>query len=678
MGKFALLIGVSEYPEGFSALPAALNDVAAMREVLECPEMGGFEVTTLLNPTEGDFRRSVESLFLNRASEDLVLLYFSGHGITEPGGKFFFSTKRTKKDARGRLSKATAIPATEIYDYLADCESDRKVVILDCCHSGAFGELISRDGGEIDFQQQLGGVGRVVLTASAAIDYSFERADEALAIYTRYLVEGIKTGAADRDEDGWVSVDELHDFVVEKLSKAAPRMTPQRYVAKDGEKIILTKAIVSDPKKQYRKFVRQYAENGEIRPTGRRILNFERDRLRLSIEDAEAIENDELRPYEEHKKHLKDYEDCLLEELEVTFPLDDRAREELQDLQKRLNLAPNEVAAIENRVIDAFAASHPILEPIVPPIPTPEPIAPPEPPPKPKLPTFAFEVVTVDVTGKEIARKAGSAVYFREDWGDGVTLDMVKIPGGSFEMGAAKSGFLGKKEEGASDNEFPQHKVNVKEFWMGKFAVTQAQWKKIASLAQVNIKLNPDPSLYKGANLPVEIVSWHQAKEFCDRLSRLYQKTGKTYDLPTEAQWEYACRAGTTTPFHFGETITSDLANFNGEYTYGKASKGKYRKTTIAVDSFTPNAFGLYNMHGNVWEWCLDPWHSNYDGAPTHGGIWNTSNDSGSGLRLIRGGSCNDFPHGCRSAARSYLDPANRPFYRGFRIVCFSLSRGLS
>jgi hypothetical protein len=226
--------------------------------------------------------------------------------------------------------------------------------------------LIPRNGGEINFQKELGGVGRVILTASAAIDYSFERADEALAIYTRYLVEGIKTGAADRDEDGWVSVDELHDFVVEKLSKAAPRMTPQRYVAKDGEKIILTKAIVSDPKKQYRKFVRQYAENGEIRPTGRRILNFERDRLRLSIEDAEAIDANELRPYQEHTKHLKEYEDCLLEELELTFPLDDRAGEELQDLQKRLNLTAIEVRAIKRRVIGAFAASHPIVESIVP------------------------------------------------------------------------------------------------------------------------------------------------------------------------------------------------------------------------------------------------------------------------------------------------------------------------
>ena len=299
-------------------------------------------------------------------------------------------------------------------------------------------------------------------------------------------------------------------------------------------------------------------------------------------------------------------------------------------------------------------------------------------PAKPKLPTFAFEVITVDVAGEEIAREPRKATYFRDNLGDGVTLDMVKIPGGSFKMGAKKG------EESARDNEFPQHQVNVKEFWMGQFAVTQAQWRKIASLAQVNIELNPDPSNFNGIGassqnenyLPVEQVSWHEAKEFCARLSRLYQKTGKTYNLPTEAQWEYACRAGTTTPFHFGETITTDLANFNGDHTYEKSSKGEYRRKTIEVGSFSPNAFGLYDMHGNVWEWCLDSWHENYDGAPTHGGVWNTCNDSGSDSRLMRGGSWLNNPYICCSAHRNHNDPAIRYNTLGFRIACLYSSLG--
>jgi len=283
--------------------------------------------------------------------------------------------------------------------------------------------------------------------------------------------------------------------------------------------------------------------------------------------------------------------------------------------------------------------------------------------------TFDFHSVTLDATGKQTTRKPGSATYFSEDLGNGIVLDMVRIPGGSFKMGAVKG------EEEASDDEFPQHSVTVKEFWMGKFVVTQEQWKTIALLPKIKINLNADPSKFKGGNLPVEKVSWDDAKEFCDRLSK--KTTRKTFDLPTEAQWEHACRAGTTTPFHFGETITTNVANFNGDYTYGKASKGTYRKTTMPVDSFDPNAFGLYNMHGNVWEWCLDPCHSNDDGAPKDDRVWDAFNDSRSNLQLLRGGSWGFNPGLCRSANRSYSVPASQFNLIGFRVVCLS-SRGPS
>jgi formylglycine-generating enzyme required for sulfatase activity len=289
-------------------------------------------------------------------------------------------------------------------------------------------------------------------------------------------------------------------------------------------------------------------------------------------------------------------------------------------------------------------------------------------PAKPALLTFDFHSVTLDATGKQTARKPGNATYFPEDLGNGITLDMVKIPGGTFQMGAVKG------EEGASDDEFPQNPVTVKDFWMGKFVVTQEQWKTIALLPQIKTVLKESPAHFKGPNLPVESISWYEAKEFCDRLSKI---TKRTFDLPTEAQWEYACRAGTTTPFHSGETITTSVANFDGDYTYGKALKGTYRKTTIAADSFDPNAFGLYNMHGNVWEWCLDPWHENYNDTPKDDRVWDASNDSGSKLRLVRGGSWPDSPGYCRSAVRLNYDPALQDFSIGFRVVCLS-SRGPS
>ena len=281
---------------------------------------------------------------------------------------------------------------------------------------------------------------------------------------------------------------------------------------------------------------------------------------------------------------------------------------------------------------------------------------------------FPFNSVKLNSKGEIIDRISGKATYFSEDLGNGVMLDMVKIPGGTFKMGASQG------EESASEAEFPQHDVKVSEFWMGGFAVTQAQWKAIALLPKVKIDLKSDPSNFKGEELPVEQVSWNEAKEFCDRLSK---KTGKIFDLPTEAQWEYACRTGTTTPFHFGETITTDVANFDGNFTYRKASKGTYRGKTIEVGSFDPNAFGLYNMHGNVWEWCLDPWHENYDGAPKDDRVWDASNDSGAQYRLLRGGSWNYNPGYCRSANRYSIDPVNQSGSIGFRVVCLS-PRGLS
>ena len=152
-------------------------------------------------------------------------------------------------------------------------------------------------------------------------------------------------------------------------------------------------------------------------------------------------------------------------------------------------------------------------------------------------------------------------------------------------------------------------------------------------------------------------------------MSETLTNNRKKISLPSESQWEYACRAGTTTPFYFGETITSELVNYRGSSTYADAPKGIYRKETTNVGIFPPNAFGLYDMHGNVWEWCADEWHSNYDGPPTDGSVWLDGNKDRSPLR---GGSWVDFPIYCRSAFRNYYS-FRRGDYNidaGFRVVC--------
>ncbi|BAZ71203.1 hypothetical protein NIES4106_60000 (plasmid) [Fischerella sp. NIES-4106] len=275
-----------------------------------------------------------------------------------------------------------------------------------------------------------------------------------------------------------------------------------------------------------------------------------------------------------------------------------------------------------------------------------------------------------------INRTEKTAQYYTEDLGNGMTLDMVLIPDGSFMMGSPEN------ELERFDSESPQHLVNINQFCMGRYPVTQAQWKAVAALPQVNKELKPDPSYFKGDKRPVEYVSWYDAVEFCDRLT---SHTKRQYRLPSEAEWEYACRAGTTTPFHFGETITTDLANYRGtdneEYkwsgSYGPGPKGIYREQTTPVGSFgVANAFGLYDMHGNVWEWCLDDWHDNYDGAPTDGSPWFDENDNlyqKQGYVVLRGGSWGVNPASCRSAYRSNNFRAERDLFRnfyGFRVVC--------
>jgi formylglycine-generating enzyme required for sulfatase activity len=281
------------------------------------------------------------------------------------------------------------------------------------------------------------------------------------------------------------------------------------------------------------------------------------------------------------------------------------------------------------------------------------------------IPTrYVFEVVRVNSRGRVEKKGAGEAQGRIEELGDGVTIELAMIPGGKFLMGGPMKG---DEVQQSLKNEFPQHEVVTSTFLMGRFEVTQAQWRFVAEkLSRVSLDLIADPSHFKGEDLPVENVSWEEAIEFCERLTR---KTGRKYRLPSEAEWEYACRAGTVTPFAFGETITTDLANFNGQYPYHPRVKGIYRTKTTQVGSFeSANAFGLFDMHGNVWEWCQDVWHENYDGAPNDGSAWLSGGESE--MRVARGGSWYYRATFCRSAFRyRFPSPSHKHNNIGFRVV---------
>ncbi len=233
--------------------------------------------------------------------------------------------------------------------------------------------------------------------------------------------------------------------------------------------------------------------------------------------------------------------------------------------------------------------------------------------------------------------------------------EMGALPADSFEMGSPPS------EVGRDNDEGPQHDVRVPAFAIGKYEVTFAEWD--ACVADGACEQRPEDRGWGRGDLPVINVSWEDTQQYVDWLSG---QTGKTYRLPSEAEWEYAARAGTTTPFHFGGTISTAQANYDGSYTYAGGAEGEYRRRPVPVGSFPPNAFGLHDVHGNVWEWVQDCWNNNYEGAPPDGRPWEIGDCN---TRVLRGGSWIYRPEGLRSASRVRLSSDNRGNTAGFRVA---------
>jgi eukaryotic-like serine/threonine-protein kinase len=279
-------------------------------------------------------------------------------------------------------------------------------------------------------------------------------------------------------------------------------------------------------------------------------------------------------------------------------------------------------------------------------------------PPNPPLPLHSFDFVTVtlDSSGNLSSRDHKSAYAYTEDLGGGVKLEMVAIPQGEFMMGSPQN------EAGRRNDESPQHRVRIGYwFYFGKFEVTQAQWRAV---------MGNNPSNFKDCDeCPVEQVTWNDSVEFCQKLSA---RTGREYRLPSEAEWEYAGRAGTTTPFAFGDTITPEIVNYDGSEPYPSAAKGTDRRKTVAAGSLgVANGFGLYDMHGNVREWCQDWYHDGYStitgDAPADGSAW-TSGGTGK-TRVLRGGSWVFSAGSTRSASRDRTTPGDHLGSLGFRVV---------
>jgi formylglycine-generating enzyme required for sulfatase activity len=258
-----------------------------------------------------------------------------------------------------------------------------------------------------------------------------------------------------------------------------------------------------------------------------------------------------------------------------------------------------------------------------------------------------FSYAKVDSAGAIAERPSGRAELFVEPLAEGVGIPMIAVPAGGFYMGSAH-------RQGEADEE-PRHYVSVGSFYLARTTVTQAQWKAVTGRLP--------PCRGKSLEHPVDRLSWDEATEFCERL---YGKTGRRYRLPSEAEWEYACRAGSSSDFSFGDMITTDLANYVGRHAYKTGPVGEYRHGPIPPGAFPPNAFGLFDMHGNLDEWCQDAWHEDYTAAPSTAAPWIRG---GTAERVVRGGSWHDPPNLLRCAARLKLDPSEGEDFVGLRLA---------
>jgi formylglycine-generating enzyme required for sulfatase activity len=268
---------------------------------------------------------------------------------------------------------------------------------------------------------------------------------------------------------------------------------------------------------------------------------------------------------------------------------------------------------------------------------------------EPKIEKIKFSSIIIIKQGEQWITNQSqySCILTTFNLGNEVNLEMVSIPGGSFIMGSDEC-----------DEEKPRHGVTIQPFLMGKYPITQAQYQII---------MGENLSKSKGENIPVYPVSWLMAQDFCEKLSK---QVGKKFYLPSESQWEYACRAGTNTAFSFGDMITANLANYQSSYSYREGPKGLARGKIMDVGSFSPNRFGLYDMHGNIWEWCQDGWHENYLAAPNDGSAWVKApiNDA---EKVMRGGSYDSNPNACRSSFRGRASHSwSATTNYSFRVCC--------
>lgn len=366
MARVALLIGSTQYQKGFQPLPAVAENLQRLAAVLGNPEIGGFEVETLLDPDHGQMRVKLETWLRQRQKDDVSLLYLTGHGVKDRERKLHFAATDTSKPDE-ELITSTALAAADLRSYLRQSKASKQVVILDCCFSGAFGDLVAMDDGSVDVEAALlepERPGRVVLASSSSMQYSFVEEGAELSLYTQYLLEGLETGAADANDDEAITADEIHRYVSRKVTEVSSSMTPKIFVLKDeGYQVRIAKVPMGDPKVRYRKEVEAIVQedDGEISFINRECLQLLTGELipfGFTAEQAEAIEQQVLEPIRQRQEKEQNYSTIFAKALEQNFPFNEREKLALQRLRKQLGLRDSDYKSLEKNILSSRNSSR--------------------------------------------------------------------------------------------------------------------------------------------------------------------------------------------------------------------------------------------------------------------------------------------------------------------------------
>jgi formylglycine-generating enzyme required for sulfatase activity/uncharacterized caspase-like protein len=606
--RVALVIGNGAYKD--SPLLNPVNDARAIAEALRG---FGFEVIYGENLSQNEMKRNIRAFGEKIRNGGVGLFYYAGHGIQIKGSNYLIPVGATITS-----EDEVEYESVDIGLALAQMETARNrlnIVILDACRNNPFAR---------SFRSAQKGLASIDAPSGTLIAYATAPGSVASdgtgrnGLYTQELLKYMKQPD--------LGIEQVFKQVRASVrSSTEGKQVPWESSSMEGD------------------FYFSYSATAKQTPPP------PLDPATIELSFWESIKSSS--DVEDFKEYMAKY---------PKGPFAGLARNRIRSLEAAAKAALPNTSSVSNPTNakpDSGAAGSPL-----------------------PLRGFEFDIALVDSRGSITSRRKGQAQYFTQHI-NGASLEMVEIPGGAFLMGTSDgeaqqvvSEYKRYEDYDAAANQWvnwqrPQHIVTVAKFYMGKYEVTQAQWRAVSRLLKVSRDLISDPSKFKGDNLPVEHVSWEDAVEFCERLSRA---TGNQYRLPTEAEWEYACRAGMAAPFAFGETITPELVNYKGDFPYAAASRGVNRQQTTPVGSLgIANAFGLFDMHGNVREWCLDAWHENYNGAPNDGSLWEGGDTS---YRVLRGGSWGFNAYHCRSASRSRNAPVEGYSDYGFRVVLVARS----